>query len=193
LTPIFTINFRREAWQREVARSRARVVSLAVWLFYFGAIAVIFGLYGLNFVTLLEHTRMVERQAAAQKATRPDEIDWSKQAAELGLIERGVMEPALWSERLQRLATLFPLNARLTSVDFNPGGVAGGSDWNKLVLTGTLKSDPNQDRMRGVANLVARLKGDSLLARSFHSVRLASTRITESSGTEAEFVLELRP
>ncbi len=193
MSAIFSINFRREAWRREVARSRARVVSLGVWLFYFGAIAVIFGLYGLNFATLLQHTRIIERQAAAQRATRPEQTDWSKQTTELGLIERGVMEPMRWSERLQRIAILLPSNARLTSIDFNPGGVAGGSDWNKLVLTGTLKSEPGQDRMRGVADLVNRIKSDSLLSNSFHSVRLASTRITESSGNGAEFVLELRP
>jgi len=193
LSPVFTINFRREAWQREVARSRARVVSLGVWLFYFGALAVIFGLYGLNFATLIEHTRMIVRQTAAQRGGRSDEVDWSKQPGELSLIERGVVEPARWCRSLTRIAAVLPPNARLSTLEFNPGGIAGGADWNRLVLTGTLKSAPNEDRMRGIADLVATLKSDSSLARTFHSVRLASTRITEKSGSNAEFVIELRP
>ncbi len=193
MSPVFTINFRREAWQRQVARSRARVISLGIWLFYFGALAVIFGLYGLNFATLLEHTRTIVRQSAAQRAPRSDEVDWSKQTAELSLIERGIIEPARWRQTLTGIAAVLPSNVRLTSLEFNPGGVVGGADWNKLVLTGTLKSAPNQDRMRGVADLVARLKSDTLIARNFHAVRLASTRITENSGSNAEFVVELRP
>ena len=193
MSPTFTINFRREAWRREVARSRARVVSLGIWLFYFGGLAVIFGLYGLNFAAVVEHTRMVERRVAAQRTTRKDEIDWSKQTAELTQIVRGVVEPRQWCERLERMATALPANARLSAIEFDPAGTVGGSDWQRLVLTGALRADPGQDRMRGVAALVTKLKSDSLLAANFHSIRLASTSITEASGNTAEFVIECRP
>lgn len=193
MNPVFTINFRREAWQREMARSRARVISLGAWLFYFGALVVIFGLYGLNFVAVLQHTRMVERQAAAQRASRTNEVDWSQQTAELSQIERGVVEPNAWRRRLQHISTVLPPNARLESVEFNPGGVVGGPDWYKLVLSGVLRAAPNEDRMRGVANLVRTLQGDSLLAADFHSIRLASTHITETTGNSANFVIECRP
>lgn len=193
MSAVFTINFRREAWRREVARSRARVVSLGVWLSYFGALAVIFGLYGLNFFALAQHTRMVERQLAAQQAFRKDDIDWSKQTVELEQIERGVTEPVRWRERLERISIALPQNARLTTIEFDPGGTVGSPGWNRLVLSGVLRADLNQDRMRGVADLVTKLKNDSLFAAHFQSVRLASTRITETSGNAAEFVIECRP
>ncbi len=193
MSTTFSINFRREAFQRERARSRARVISLGVWLSYFGALAVIFGLYGLNFAAVVQRTRMVERQSATQSATRDAEVDWSKQPAEMEQIQRAVVEPRRWRERLERLAAALPPNARLVSIEFNPGGVAGGQDWNRLVLSGVLRAEPNQDRMKGVAELVSSLRRDSLLAANFSSIRLASTRITETAGSGAEFIVECRP
>lgn len=193
MTPVFTINFRREAYQREVARSRARIVALGVWLSYFGALAVIFGLYGLNFAAVVQHTRMIERQAAAQRTTRSDDVDWSKQTAEIAQIERGITEPARWRNRLEHIAVALPANAKLTSIEFNPGGTVGGPDWYKLTLSGALRAEPNQDRMKGVADVVSRLRADSTIVANFHSIRLAATRITETSGNTAEFVIECRP
>jgi len=193
MTPVFTINFRREVYQRELARSRARIVSLGIWLSYFGALVVVFGLYGLNCATVSQRTRVVERQAATLRATRTEQVDWARQPAELALIERGIADGRRWRERLERVAVALPANARLATIEFNPGGVSGGADWNRLVLTGILRAEPDQDRMKGVADLVTALQADSLLARHFRSIRLASTRITETAGNTADFVIECRP
>ena len=48
MTPVFLINFRREAFRRERAEARRRAIGLGVWLAYFGGLAVLLGLYGLN-------------------------------------------------------------------------------------------------------------------------------------------------
>ena len=56
-----------------------------------------------------------------------------------------------------------PANVRLSSVEFNPAGMSGAGDWDKLVLSGVLRAEAGQDRMRGVADLVERLRRDSLL------------------------------
>jgi len=190
---VFTINFRREIYQRELARSRARVISLGVWLSYFGALVVIFGLYGLNCATVSARTRVVERQASALRSQRSDVVDWSRQPAELALIERGVTDTRRWRERLERLAIVLPPNARLHSIEFNPGGVSGGTEWNRLVISGVLRAAPNLDRMKEVASLVSTLQSDSVLSRHFSSIRLATTRVTETSGASADFVIECRP
>jgi Tfp pilus assembly protein PilN len=193
VTPVFTINFRREVYQREIARSRARVMALGVWLTYFGIIAVIFGLYGLNCAVVANRTKIVERQAAAMKARRTDQVDWSNQTAQMAMVERGVADPRRWRERLERLSLVMPPDVRLTSVELNPGGASGAADGNRLVLSGTLRAGPDQDRMRSVASLVARLQRDSLLASQYHSIRLASTRVSDPAGANAEFVIECRP
>jgi hypothetical protein len=190
---VFTINFRRELYQRELARSRARVLSLGVWLSYFGALVVIFGLYGLNCAAIAQRTRMVERQGLANAANRGDRVDWTQKPAEMALIERGVTDGRRWQQRLTRIALVLPANARLTSLEFNPGGISGAGDWNRLVLSGVLRAAPDQDRMRGVTDLVSALQRDSLLTAHFHSIRLASTRITETAGQSTEFVVECRP
>jgi hypothetical protein len=44
-----------------------------------------------------------------------------------------------------------------------------------------------------VAGLVSALQQDSVLARHFSSIRLASTRVTETAGSSADFVIECRP
>ena len=190
---VFTINFRRELYQRQLARSRARVVSLGVWLSYFGVLVVIFGLYGLNCGAIANRTRMVERQAAANRVHRSDQIDWAEQPGELALLERGVTDGRRWQQRLARIAVALPTNARLTSIEFNPGGVTGAGDWNRLILTGVMRAAPDQDRMRGVTDLVTALQRDSVFSSHFRSIRLASTRITETAGQSAEFVVECRP
>ncbi|HTO91062.1 MAG TPA: hypothetical protein VMJ70_08015 [Candidatus Sulfotelmatobacter sp.] len=193
MSPVFTINFRREVYQRELARSRARVIGLGVWLTYFGVIAVIFGLYGLNCAVVANRTKIVERQAAAMKARSAAQVDWSKKAAQMALVERGVADPRLWRQRLERISMVLPPDTRLTSIDFNPGGASGASDWNRLVLSGVVKSPPDQDRMRSVAALVSKLQRDSLLAAHYHSIRLASTRVSDPTGNSADFVIECRP
>lgn len=193
MPPIFTINFRREVYQRERARSRARVISLGIWLSYFGALVVVFGLYGLNCATVAQRTQVVERRAATLRQAGTEQVDWARQPAEMALLERGVADGRRWRVRLERLAVALPPGARLTAIQFNPAGVSGGPDWNRLLLTGVLSVSSGRDRMQGVAELVTALQGDSALARHFGSIRLASTRIAEASGNTADFVIECRP
>lgn len=193
MSPVFLINFRREAYQRELARSRARVISLGAWLSYFGVMVVIFGLYGLNFAAVKSRTRMAERQAQVLRESTDAQTDWSRQSAQLSMIERGVGDARLWRARLERLATALPANAQLISIEFNPKGASGGGDWNRLVLRGQLSVEAGQDRMRGVGTIVNTLRTDSLLSRRFHSIRLASTSISETRGNTAEFAIECRP
>jgi hypothetical protein len=193
MSTVFQINFRREAHRREVARTRARVVGLGVWLAYFGAIGVIFGLYALNFAAVKYRTRIVERQLEAQRARGKGDVDWAHQSAEMALVSRAVNDPRQWRARLERLPLVLPANTRLTTVDFNPSGVSGSGDWDRLVLAGVLRVDSGQDRMKGVADLVMRLQTDSLLARHYRSIKLATTRISDPTGSSAEFVIECRP
>ena len=40
MNTIFSINFRREAFQRERARTRRRAVNLGLWVLYFGVLGV---------------------------------------------------------------------------------------------------------------------------------------------------------
>jgi len=193
MNPVFTINFRREAYQREIARSRARVIGLGVWLTYFGVVVVVFGLYGLNCAMVSNRTRQLVRQAAVLRAQRSDPVDWASRTAEMALAERGVADSRRWRERLERLASVLPANARLSSMEFNPGNVSGAGDWNRLVLAGTLRAGEGQDRMRAVSDLVTALLKDPELSRQFKTIRLVNTRVAETSGSTAEFVIECRP
>ena len=69
--PIFTINFRREAYQREVERTRRRVITLGASLAYFGAMVVVLGLYGLNCASLTRRAAQFERSAARIRSHIP--------------------------------------------------------------------------------------------------------------------------
>lgn len=193
MSHIFTINFRREVYQRELARSRARVVSLAVWLSYFGGLAVIFGLYALNFGALVRHTRMIDRIARAQRSTQTDQVDWTNEPDAIALIDRGARDGFRWCRRLEQVAVVFPANVRLKSIQFNPSAASGGSDWNRLLLVGTLQSAAGQDRMGEVTGIVSAIQRDSLMAAHFQTIRLTSTRIAENAGSSTEFTIECRP
>jgi Tfp pilus assembly protein PilN len=193
MSVVFSVNFRRQAYEREMARSRARVIGLGVWLAYFGAIVVMFGLYALNCVAVVRRTGFVERQAARTRAQRTGEVDWAHKTDEMALVARAVNEPRIWRADLERIPALLPANVRLTSIEFNPSGISGSGDWDRLVLSGTLHADPGQDRMRGVADMVARLQKDSVLTSHYRNIRLANTRISDPSGSSAEFAVECRP
>jgi hypothetical protein len=55
-----------------------------------------------------------------------------------------------------------------------------------------MRVPPGVDRMRGVVQLVSSLHGDSTFAYGYRNIRLASSRIAESGGSVAEFVIECR-
>lgn len=189
MNTLFTINFRREAYQKEVARARRRVVSIGLWFTYFGVLAVILGLYGLNCTVLAGRTRMVERQAARLKALRESGQEWRPTAQTFADIEARAVDARAWRDRLARLPGILPPNARLTSFQFNPDGVSGGSP--KLVLVGRMRVDSGADRMTSVMGFVNALSRDSVFSRAYSNVRLVTTRALPS-GDGAEFVVECR-
>jgi len=185
----FQINFRREDFRRERANVRGRAVGLGVWLAYFGTLAVVLGLYGLNCVALESRTHQLERQIARQRALRHGAGDWVASAEEAAVVEPWLADTGRWRDLLGRLPRLLPAGARLTSLEWNPEDVSGGS--RRLVLSGLLRPDPGHDRTAGVTDIVGAISRDSLFAAHFRSVRLLSTR-TRDGNPDAEFQLECR-
>jgi Tfp pilus assembly protein PilN len=185
----FQINFRREAFRRERAEARRRVFGLGVWLAYFGTLAVLLGLYGLNCAALGDRTRLLQRQIERQHALNHGAAAWVASANDAAAVEPWVTDAARWRDLLGRLPRLLPAGARLTSLQWNPDDVSGGE--RKLLLFGVLRVDGKRDRMAGVTDIVGVLSRDSLFAAHFHSVRLLATRTHEGS-PDAEFQLECK-
>ena len=125
MTTLFTINFRREAFQKEQARLRQRVLRLGLWSAYFGAIVVMSGLYGLNCASLAARTRAIERQAARMRAAQNAGQEWRPKAEDAGAIGRILADPRQWRDRLARLPEVLPSNARITALQFNPDNSSG--------------------------------------------------------------------
>lgn len=188
----FTINFRREAYRREVAHARRRVVLLGVWLSYFGILAVVLGLYGLNCASMAQRSSRIERQAARMRALQKTQQDWTIGAAELATAEQFHASPRRWRDKLVRLAELMPLNAVVQSVAVNPDNLIAAEDQQKLVITGDFKVPAGHDRMRGVVQLVNALHADSLFAVGYKSITLTQSRVSESGGPVVSFVIECR-
>lgn len=191
MNTLFAINFRREAYQKEVARARRRVLLLATSLAYFGALAVALGLYGLNLVSLVRRSDQIDRQAQRMRALQNSNQDWAITPAELGTVERSQRNPRMWRDRLIRLAELLPGNAVLTSVAINPDNVQTSDSQGKLVITGEMRVPPTQDRMRSVVQLVSALHADPVFSAGYKNIQLASSRAIDG-GTRAEFVIECR-
>ena len=189
MSMLFQINFRREAFRRERAEARRRAVGLGIWLTYFGVLAVLLGLYGLNWSQLGSRTKQLQRQIARQQASSQAGADWTPTPTEAALAETWVSDAGRWRDLLGRLPTLLPANARLTNLQFNPDGASGSE--RKLLLTGVLRVDARRESMAGVTDFVTLVSRDSLFARHFRSVRLVSTRVSEG-GRESEFELECR-
>jgi hypothetical protein len=185
----FTINFRREAFQRERAKVRRRAALLGLWLAYFGALAVVLGLYALNTASLARRTATLERQTERLRS-QPGGGEWRPGQPEADLVARALRDSGRWRDRLARLAHLVPGNARLTDVQFNPDN-ASGAGKPKLVLTGELRPAGGGDRMQQVLAFVATLSRDSVFSTGYSNVRLVTTRASHS-GEGAEFVIECR-
>ncbi len=192
MMPVFQINFRREAYQRDVAKARRRVFLLGLWVAYFGAIVVVLGLYGLNCAVVTRRAGEVERQALRLRQIQGATADTRLSAESLAQIERFLSNPVHWRDRLVRLAKLLPAEARLTSATVNPQGLEGAANAEMLVITGVLRAGPGEDRMRSVMNLEATLRGDSAFTRGYSKVRLASTRILGGGDPITEFTIECR-
>jgi hypothetical protein len=191
MSALFTINFRRETYLKEVARARRRVIALGVWVAYFGVLILVVGLYGLNCVSLVRDARQLERHASrfAQNDRRDD---WKVSPAALSEVEYAVTNPIRWRNRLQRLSQLIPPGAKLTSLAANPDNMSGSAEANRLVISGEYRIAAGQDRMHGVVEMVGALRGDSLFSAGYQTIRLVTTKISESSGTVAEFTIECR-
>jgi len=193
MSPVFTVNFRRETYRLELARTRRRTVAVGTWVAYFGALAVVFGLYGLNFVSLIQRTRQLEAQNARLRSSQSPASTWKPASSDLALAERALGSPLRWRARLERLAAVLPLNAMLTSAAVNPDNLADPAEQEKLVLTGLLRAAPGQDRMQGIMALVSALHADRVFAAQYRTIRLAESRITGGTDTPAEFRIECRP
>lgn len=189
--PLFTINFRREAYQREVERTRRRVITLGASLAYFGAMVVVLGLYGLNCVSLTRRSAQIERSAARVRAQQNSARDWTVSEAELNTVQDFQANPRRWRDRLTRLASLMPANAQLTSVAVNPDNLPNAEEQNKLVITGQVKVPAGQDKMRSVVQIVSLLHSDPVFSAGYRNIQLASSRVSEE-GSLAEFVIECR-
>lgn len=189
MSGLFQVNFRREDFRRERTNARRRAYGLGVRLAYFGVLAVVLGLYALNYSELRTRTRGLDRQLARQRALHMAGAPWKPAPSEATLAEPWVANLARWREVLARLPALLPEGARLTSVRWNPEGISGGE--RRLLLAGVLRVDSRRDRMAGVTDFVAVVARDSVFASQFKSVRLVSTRSLEQS-PDAEFELECR-
>jgi hypothetical protein len=192
VSPLFTINFRREAYLKELARTRQRVFILGTWVTYFGFLGLLLGLYGLNCVSLTARARQIERQAARLRGSQGASLEWNVQPSELAQVESFVASPRKWHDRMVRLGMILPPNVRITSLAVNPQNLSSASEQNKLVISGMLRPVPGQERMQGVMRVVTALHEDSLFGRSYRNIKLASTRIAEEPGAAAEFVIECR-
>ena len=192
MTPVFSINFRREAYQRELARTRRRLLTLGGWLTYFGLLGVIVGLYGLNCAVVTNRAGQLERQAVRARAISDGRQGWQLGAPERMMVEQFKANPARWRTRLVRLSELLPTNAVLSSMAINPENLSSVTEQNKLVLVGSMRVPPGQDRMRPVVQLVSALQSDSVFARGYTSVRLSSSQAASTPGNFTEFVIECR-
>lgn len=190
--PVFTINFRREMFEREMARSRRRVITLAAWVGYFGVFALLLLSYILNAQGIQKRTVMIERQTAqfvaAQSLPRKVPLDESQVAA----IERFHSSPRRCRDKLARLSALIPASAELKSVGLNPSGSNQSTDLNKLVITGSLRATGADDPMRGVVQLVASLQADSAFSAGYTSIKLSQSHADATAKGITEFTIECR-
>ena len=174
MSPRFTINFRREALRREAAKARRRTLMLAGWLSYFGVLALLIGFYGLNWMSLVNRARQLERRTVAARALREHGGPWDGAQADVAEVERYTENPRRWRDRLVRLAGMLPPGVRLASLALDPNNVAttGGP---ALVVVGQARRTAGQDRLKEVMELVSAMRRDSVFAADYPNVRLAST------------------
>ena len=190
MNALFTINFRREAYVKEVSRRRRRIIALGAWVAYFGVLVMLSGLYTLNAASLARRARLLERQTRLIRNTKDPALGAQLGAAELGAVEQYAQSTRHWRDRLERIGSLLPPEARLGGLSVNPQNMSDPESRDALLLSGELHNAPGQDRMQGVMKVVAALRADSLFSRNYSNIKLASTRITEDGS--AEFQIECR-
>jgi hypothetical protein len=189
MSPLFAINFRREAYLREVARVRRRVLLLGGWVAYFGVLALVIGLYVLNGIALERRTRQVEVQVARAEKISSDAAPWDSRSAELAQVSRYLLNPRQWRVRLVRLAALTPPNVALTLVAVNPDNMLSTLDQNTMHIEAILKPRPNEDRMSSIMAFVTALRKDPQFAAGYQTIRLTQSQAT---GPTSDFTVECR-
>lgn len=182
----FNINFRREAYVQEVSRRRRRIVALGVWVAYFGVLSMLIGLYALNGASLARRARLLERQTNYIRNAKESGVGLQLSASDLTQVETYARSTRQWRDRLERVGNLLPPEARLSALSVNPQNMSDAASRDELVFTGELHNAPGQDRMQGVMKIVAELRADSVLKRSYSNIKLASTRISEDGSAEFE-------
>jgi Tfp pilus assembly protein PilN len=192
VSPIFEINFRREAHRQELSRARRRATELGTWVAYFGVLAVVLGLYGLNCHSLAQRVRSLEARNARLRTLQAPPETWKPQPAELAQVEGVLASTRRWRSRLERLAAVLPANVRLASLVVNPDNLSAPAEQERLVISGVLDPVAGQDRMQGIMQLVSTLHGDSLFAAQYRIIKLVESRTDGGSGAPAEFRIECR-
>ena len=192
MSAIFAINFRREVFLRERARSRARLFALGGWLLYFGLLGVVVGLYGLNCSSLTRRMVQLERQAARLEGAQGRGSEWVVDPAQLATVERFHESPRRWRDKLVRISGLMPANVALTSIAVNPDNLAGAADQGKMVIAGQLRQISGQDPMRGVVQLVSALQRDTVFAAGYQTIRLSKSHVVGGSPPTTQFEIECR-
>ncbi len=190
MTPLFTINFRREAYLQEVARRRRRVLALGAWVAYYGVLALVLGLYGLNSMTLARRAAALERQTGQLRRASGSQLVTALRPTEMTLVERYTSSTRRWRDRLERVGDLMPSDAHVSALNVNPQNMSDAASRELLVISGELRSGASTDRMQGVMKIVATLRNDPVFRTGYKNIRLASTRGAED-GT-VEFVIECR-
>jgi len=188
---MFTINFRREAFEREQARSRRRIIGLASWLAYFGVLGLVLYAYALNYIALERRTTQVERQIAQFTGSHNLPRRILLDPAQTGAIERFHTSPRRWRDKLSRLAALLPPAATLTSIGLNASNSNQAADLNKLIIAGIMRP-ANEDPTREVVQLMATLQSDSVFAAGYQSIKLTQSRAGSTGGGIMEFTIECR-
>lgn len=184
----FAINFRREAYQRELARVRRRVTALGIWVSYFGVVAVITGLFVLNGIALQRRTKELESRIKQFEAARATLQPWNLPAGSLQQIEQFVRNPRLWQTRLVRLAALTPANVQITALEVNPNHLPGKEHENELVITGTMR----REGLQSIMAYVAALNGDRAFSTGYSTVKLLQSQAEGGAGSDATFTIECR-
>ena len=192
MSPQFTINFRREAYQRELARARRRIAALGVWVTYFGVIVVMTGLFVLNGLALQRRVKELEVRIAQFESDRSMLQPWDVPAGELPRIAAFVRNPRDWATRLSRLAALTPPNVMLTSLAVNPDNLSGGEHENELRIAGRLRPGHDQDPLQAIAAYAAALHDDARFSSGYSTVRLLQSQAESGPGGDAEFTIQCR-
>ncbi len=191
--PLFTINFRRASWEQSRAEARRRVVRLGVGVAYAGVVGILLGLFGLNCALMSSRTTALERRVQRLRVARAAAPELRLDPADVTLVQRAAANPRLWRDKLARLAELLPPNARLTSLAVNPDRAAAPAEQLRLVISGTIRTGPERDRVQPVVRLVESLRRDAVFAAGFQNLKLISSRVPDAEGAAVvEFVVECR-